>query len=175
MEGRRGAIPDAERLAPRRPARWSEFVATQPRLAEAGRALLYQYGVGLAFLSTIRADGGPRIHPVCPVVDDHGLYAFLVPSPKREDLHRDPRYALHSYPADANEDAFYVTGRAWRVDDVDLRWAVAGQMARERDFPDPPAELVDQELFEFGIERCLHTATSGHGDPNPRHVVWRAR
>lgn len=154
---------------------WRQFAAVQPRLAASCRDLMYQYGVGLAFLGTIRADGGPRIHPICPLIADHGLYAFLVPSPKRQDLHRDPRYALHSYPADANEDAFYLTGQAWTVGDVDLRRELAAQLARERDFPAAPAELADQELFEFGIERCLHTATSGHGDPNPRHAVWRAR
>jgi hypothetical protein len=45
----------------------------RPDLADASRALLYQFGVGLAFLSTVRPDGGPRVHPVwhtkypCPV------------------------------------------------------------------------------------------------------------
>jgi hypothetical protein len=28
-------------------------------------------------------------------------------------------------------------------------------------------------LFEFDIERCLYTKTTGHGDPAPRHTVWR--
>jgi hypothetical protein len=32
----------------------------------------------------------------------------------------------------------------------------------------------DQELFEFAIERCLHTTSTGHGDPSPKHLVWRA-
>ena len=30
--------------------RWQELVDRQPELAEAGRTLLYQFGVGLAFL-----------------------------------------------------------------------------------------------------------------------------
>src|SRR6266851_2560720 len=46
---------------------WSTLAAERPDLAEAGRALLYQFGVGLAFLGTIRKDGGPRVHPVCPL------------------------------------------------------------------------------------------------------------
>jgi hypothetical protein len=40
---------------------WGEFERAQPGLAEAGRVLLYQDGVGLAFLATVRADGGPRV------------------------------------------------------------------------------------------------------------------
>ena len=33
-----------------------------------------------------------------------------VPGPKQADLHRDGRYALHSFPCEDNEDAFYCTG-----------------------------------------------------------------
>ena len=90
-------------------ARWSEFAAARPDLARGGRQILYQFGVGLAFLGTVRPDGGPRIHPFCPVLHGDGLYAFIVPSPKRADLRRDGRFAMHAFPADDNEDAFYVT------------------------------------------------------------------
>jgi hypothetical protein len=37
---------------------WGEFALERPELAEAGRRMLYQFGVGLAFLATVRADGG---------------------------------------------------------------------------------------------------------------------
>jgi hypothetical protein len=67
-------------------------------MAEEGRALLYDVGVGLGFLATVRLDGGPRVHPMCPLVSDEGLFAFIVPSPKLRDLHRGGRYALHSVP-----------------------------------------------------------------------------
>ena len=91
---------------------WGEFERAEPGLAEAGRALLYQFGVGFAFLATVGRDGGPRMHPMCPLIHDGGLYAFIVPGPKQADLHRDGRYALHSFPCEDNEDAFYCTGRA---------------------------------------------------------------
>jgi hypothetical protein len=64
-------------------ARWcanasvAEFQRVRPDLAEAGRRLLYQFGVGLAFLATLRADGGPRLHPMCPLVTDDALLGFL--------------------------------------------------------------------------------------------------
>ena len=89
---------------------WTDFRALRPDLADAGRSLLCQFGIGLGFLSSVRRDGGPRLHPICPVVTDTGLYALLIPSPKLRDLLRDGRYALHSYPCPENEDAFYVTG-----------------------------------------------------------------
>src|SRR5262245_36885516 len=37
--------------------RWSEFAAEAPDMAEAGRALLYQFRVGLGYLATVRRDG----------------------------------------------------------------------------------------------------------------------
>jgi len=153
---------------------WGELREMRPDLEEAGRARFYQFGVGLAFLATVRPDGGPRLHPVCPVIDGDGLYALLIPSPKRDDLHRDGRYALHSFPADDNEDAFSVTGSAAAVSDRSAWDSVATRFLREREWTEPPDHFDTQELFAFDIETCLLTKTTGHGDPHPKHTVWLA-
>jgi hypothetical protein len=146
--------------------RWSEFAARDPEMAASGRSLIYQYGgVGLAFLGTVRPDGGPRIHAMCPVLSGDGLYGFLIPSPKRTDLHRDPRYAMHCYPADDNEDAFYITGEAHPVADDNVRDAAGAVFLAERSWPTPSPGFGDKELFEFLVERALLTRTTGHGDP----------
>jgi hypothetical protein len=79
--------------------RWSEFAAEKPNMAEAGQALIYQFCVGLGSLVTVRKDGGPRIHPVCPVIAYGSLYVFIGNhSPKVQDLRRDDRFALHAFP-----------------------------------------------------------------------------
>jgi len=155
---------------------WRDFQDAQPAAAAAGRALLYQVGVGLAFLATVRADGGPRVHPVCPILTDDGLYLFVVASPKRSDLRRDPRYALHAFPTDDNEDAFYITGIAEsRDDDVALRARIAEQyLVHERDMNEEPPGFDDEQLFELFVDACLVTKTTGHGDWNPQHTVWKA-
>jgi hypothetical protein len=155
--------------------RWQELRAERPDLAEAGASLLYQFGVGLAFLATVRPDGGPRLHPMCPLLHDDDLYAFIVPSPKRRDLERDGRYAMHSFPTDDNEDAFMISGTALVVDDPELRTALADRFLQERStLPLRAEDLNDQLLFTFDIDTCLLTRTSGHGDPEPRHTVWHA-
>src|SRR5205814_2633966 len=59
----------------------------------AARGQFYQFGIGLAFLATVRTDGAPRVHPVCPVISDAGLHVLIVAGPKRQDLRRDGRYA----------------------------------------------------------------------------------
>src|SRR3712207_2862702 len=109
-------------------ASWSEFATAEPRLAGAVRALLQQYGPGLGYLATVRADGGPRVHPVSPVITDDGLFCFVVTSPKRRDLERDGRYALHSYPPEDNDDEAYLTGHARPVDDPAVVDRLAGDL-----------------------------------------------
>jgi hypothetical protein len=152
---------------------WAEFSTLRPDLSESGRALLYQHGLGLGFLATTSRDGRPRVHPMCPILTEDGLFAFIVPSPKQQDLRRDGRYAIHSFPCPDNEDAFYVTGRTRLVEDTTLRSTLSHQFVDERSQfgIEPPG---DQDgLFEFTLATCLLTRTSGHGDPSPSHVVWR--
>src|SRR5436309_7770256 len=105
---------------------WKEFAASAPALAEAGRSLLNQFGVGLAFLATVRQDGAPRLHPVCPVLSSDRLYVLITPaSPKRYDLMRDGRYALQTFPQPKpGSDELLIAGTAVVVDDPTSRAAV---------------------------------------------------
>ena len=128
-------------------ASWSEFAAAEPQLAAAIRALLQQYGPGMGYLATVRPDGGPRVHPVSPVLTDDGLYCFLVDSPKRRDLERDGRYALHSYPPEENDDEAYVSGRAVPVRDAVVIDRLADALNAS------PA--VDWRLFELTIDVAM--------------------
>src|ERR1044072_1395008 len=86
-------------------ATWRELAEAQPEMDTLGRRLMQlgkehgEFEGGLAYLGTVRKDGGPRIHPISPVLYDGVLYAFVLrASPKCNDLHRDPRFALHSWP-----------------------------------------------------------------------------
>jgi hypothetical protein len=61
--------------------RWAEFEAAMPEMAAEGRKLLYRFGSGLGFLATVRPDGGPRLHPMCPILAEGGLWARYGPRP----------------------------------------------------------------------------------------------
>jgi hypothetical protein len=122
----------------------------------------------------VRRDGGPRLHPICPLVVQGRLLAHLIPSAKRDDLHRDGRYALHSFPTDENEDAFYATGRAEQIADDELAKAATAQFLLERELYAEPPDFAEGEFFEFRLGRCLLTRTKGHGDWNPLHETWAA-
>lgn len=150
--------------------RWADFAAAAPDLAEVGAALLQQFGVGLAFLATVRRDGAPRLHPVCPVLSGGGLFALITPaSPKRGDLDRDGRYALQSFPQPKpGSDEFSLAGRAVRLDDTAGREAVFRDARHHWD----PTEIV----FELWIDRVLHTRWENVLTPSMRPVrrQWRA-
>jgi hypothetical protein len=149
---------------------WTAFASAAPELADAGRSLLTQFGVGLAFLATVRTDGAPRLHPVCPVLSADRLFVLITAeSPKRGDLLRDGRYALQTFPQPkAGSDEFYMTGRARLADDPALRAAIlrdAKHMADEA-----------ETAFELLIDRVMHTRWENVLTPDMRslHEKWRA-
>jgi hypothetical protein len=147
-------------------ASWSEFVADEPRLAAAITELLQQYGPGLGYLATVRADGGPRVHPVSPVITDVGLFCFVVESPKRRDLERDGRYALHSFPPEDSDDEAYLAGRARPVTDREQVAQLADHLRA--------APQVDWRLFEFTVEVAM-LARHGSGGAKPLGGAWSGR
>ena len=130
--------------------RWGEFREKNEDLAAKGHTLLYQYGIGLGFIATVRKDGGPRVHPCCPILMEDGLYVFVLGnSPKRYDLDRDGRYALHSNPPAENDDEFYIAGIVKHIDDLDLREKVSN--IAQHDVQET------EVLYELTITRVLHT------------------
>ena len=152
-------------------ATWAEFESAAPEIADAGKTLLYQGGVGLAYLATLRKDGAPRLHPICPTVVEGRLYALIGPSHKRADLRRDGRYALHTFPCPEVDDEFLVMGRAQFIDDKSIEDAV------RKDLTGRGMKSTSDELpFEFGIERAMHAKyPGGHGTFPPKYFVWKER
>jgi hypothetical protein len=154
---------------------WTEFERQQPALAGAGRRQLYQISIGLAFLATIRPGGGPRVHPVCPVISDAGLHLLIVAGPKQADLRRDGRYALHSEtcPPPRQDDGFALSGRAREVTDAALRGVVRARVLTERDGQVWPG-FDEEVMFELGIERALLMLTQAGGPFPAGPTIWKA-
>jgi hypothetical protein len=96
---------------------WRELQAGAPDLAREGWARFERTHVAL--LGTIRDDGSPRISPVEPYLLGGELVVGVMPSPKLEDIRRDPRCVLHSSVSDidGSEGEFKVHGRALPTDD----------------------------------------------------------
>ena len=149
---------------------WKEFAAAAPRLADAGRSLLNQFSVGLAFLATVRKDGALRLHPVCPVLSDDRLFVLITPeSPKCRDLGQDGRYALQTFPQPKpGSDEFYLAGKAVLVDDTATRAAILRDAKHMAD--------ASETAFELWIDRVMHTTWENVLTPQmrSRHETWRA-
>src|SRR5436190_12522389 len=137
-------------------ATWAEFAQARPAMAQVGRQMLYDAGLGLGFLATVRADGGPRVHPICPIMAGN-LYAFIVPGPKLADLRRDGRYALCSETCapPRHDDNVYITGMVEELRDPQLREHLTSQLLAERSLSEPWPGFEDEPLLELQIERVL--------------------
>ena len=149
---------------------WKELAKAEPDLADVGRSLLFQFKVGLAFLATVRKGGAPRLHPVCPVLSNGRLFVLVTAtSPKRDDLLRDGRYALQSFPQPKpGSDEFYIAGKALLIDDPAARADILRDAKHMAD--------ASETAFELSIERVMHTRWEHVLTPQMRsvHRKWRA-
>lgn len=136
-------------------------------MAEKGRALLYQRGDGEGFLTTVAANGTPRIHPLNVGVMDGRLLVFVQDrSAKARDLASNPRYALHAHQDPAAPHEFMVRGEADLVTDAPRRSAAASDWF----FTVPHS----YPLYELLIEHVVLGERGSANDWPPRYRSWRS-
>ena len=125
---------------------WTELQEADPAIARLVETRMLDR---VAYLSTVRRDGSPRVHPVTVRRQDNVLFVRMYPtSPKVADLQRDPRFALHSQIDDVSGTGGEVSGTGGEV-------FLAGMALR-----------VDNESW-------IATALQRLTDPNPeRYVVF---
>lgn len=148
------------------PACWLDLQRDEPAIAKIG--LMLMGSTGRAMLATVRPDGGPRVHPLCPVVCGGKLVIGVITrSPKFRDLLRDDRCVLHALPGPGDLE-FWVEGRARPMEPCE-----ADRMAAEDSLLDAPP---GNALFEIHPVRVFATIfESGEdGVPVPDRRVWRA-
>jgi hypothetical protein len=142
---------------------WQEFAVGAPEMAAFGQQ---RFASKVAYLATVKKDGGPRVHPVTPIIGQGRLFLFMEPSsPKGHDLRRDGRYALHCSVADSGggQGEFLVTGRAELVEEASTR-SIAVRHASYA-----PADRYI--LFELFIDTAFSTEYDEDGAPHRDN--WR--
>jgi len=155
-------------------ARWADLEREAPEVAGPGRALLYQHGPGLAYLATNRKDGGLRIHPFCPVVTNGGIYGLVGRSPKRDDLARTGRFAIHAFPKAESDDEFMLAGEAVRLVTGEAELKIVSDAYHATG----STSSGDEDTYEFVIGRALfalYRARDGKPTWPPQYFKWRAR
>jgi hypothetical protein len=136
---------------------WNELAAASPELADFGQR---RFASEVAYLATVKKDGGPRVHPVTPIIGEGRLFLFMEPtSPKGYDLQRGSRYALHCSVADGSggQGEFLVTGTAGLVEDPGTR-SIAVKHASYA----PSDRYI---LFELDIDTAFSTEYDDEGTP----------
>ncbi|MCP5182738.1 MAG: pyridoxamine 5'-phosphate oxidase family protein [Pseudomonadales bacterium] len=136
------------------------------------RRLLYQENEhASAYLATVAPDGGPRVHPVFPVLADEALWLFIVDmSPKYRDLLRQPHLALHAFPTVAGGEELQLRGIGEHVSDRETRSRiVAATGGRQGAHP-------FEALFRCRLDSVLVTRWENWGSAQawPSYLKWRA-
>jgi hypothetical protein len=141
---------------------WKLLESQAPDVAEFSKERLHDK---VAYLATIRKDGSPRLHPFTPIIGEGHFFIFMEPtSPKKNDLLRDARYAVHCAVTDNSGESgeVIITGKARFIEDPELRAAAA------RVCPYQYAERY--VLFEFDIEDVL---TTEYPEGSPVRKRWK--
>ena len=169
-------------------ASWSEFADAAPELANVATRLWpgswpwteARFSpppscFSIAFLASVRRDGGPRVHPFCPILARGRLFAAIPrSSPKGSDLRRDPRCVIHALPGPA-DDEFCVRAIAREVTEPATRVLVRDVVARSE--VGGMIESASREpLFEFDLEQVDVARWLDVGQPGTRAVrqQWRS-
>ena len=145
-------------------ATWQEFADAAPEIAERGEKRLR---FGVAYIGTTAKDGSPRVHPFTPLIGGGRLLALIAThTVKYANLLRDPRYAIHGWLGESDEE-FAITGRAVVSDD----WATCMQAAIEAKKINMTSK--NDVAFEFAIDSAHWAIWDGLGTPNIRRRAER--
>lgn len=142
---------------------WAKFEASAPDLAAAGRRLLVGAdGVAMAFLASA-GTSGPHLSPICPIFAGDGLYLCAVETtPKVQDLRECPRYSLHAFLGNADEE-FQVQGSVSEVVNSNERFAVHEAIPFQSFDPKDP-------IFVLGLSRAIWVQWQNPGQPDTRPI-----
>ena len=129
---------------------WRDFERAAPEFAQRVQALFDAHRHKT--IATLRADGSPRISGIeTEFADGELTFGSMPRARKGADLHRDPRFALHSATNDPPDDPAGWPGEA----------KVAGRayVAKALDGSDGP----EGELFRADVDEVVVTALNAEG------------
>jgi hypothetical protein len=171
-------------------ASWAEFAAAAPELAD--RAVRLWPGIvaldcgempaggspcfSISYLSTVRRDGGPRLHPFCPIIAGGRLFAAIpMASPKGSDLRRDPRCVIHALPG-PEDDELCIRAVAREVTDDATRSLVREVVAGSK-VGGMIESVAHDPLFELDLEQVDTARWVAIGQPGTyaERKRWRGR
>lgn len=151
--------------------RWNEFTEQAPAIS-AIFSRRHTAANNLCMLATLRADGFPPISPMEPRVFEGQLWLVRMPhTTKFRDLHRDPRFSLHTATVDTavtNGDA-----KLWGTVD-DVRDTVLHQRFAQALFAEIGLDLRDTEFDHFYAADVLGASAVGVDTDHLNITTWKS-
>jgi hypothetical protein len=122
---------------------WKDVELAEPEFAERVRGLFDAHRHKT--IATLRADGSPRISGIEVAFEDGELAFGSMPNARKgSDLHRDPRFALHSATIDP-------------VEGAEAQWPGEAKISGRAIHVQPLAEGSDGDRFYGDIAAVVHT------------------
>jgi len=149
---------------------WKDFTEGAPRIS-AVFARRHAAAGNLCILATLRADGFPRISPMEPRVFEDELWLVGMPgTTKFRDLHRDPRFCLHTATVDTEvkEGDAKLWGIVHDVGDRALHQRFASALFDETGF-----DLRGQEFDHFYAVDVTGASSVEVGGGHLDVTVWK--
>jgi hypothetical protein len=131
----------------------------------------------ISYLASVRPDGGPRLHPFCPIVAAGRLFAAIPrASPKGWDLRRDPRCVIHALPGPEDDELCIRAAAGEATDDRPTRATVL-EVVKTSGVGGMIQSVSHDPLFEFDIQQVDVARWLDIGQPGTRAVRlrWRDR
>ena len=123
--------------------RWHDVEQAEPEFAGRVRALFDAHRHKT--IATLRADGSPRISGIEAAFEDGELVFGSMPNARKgADLHRDPRFALHSATVDP-------------VEGSEAQWPGEAKISGRAVAAAPITEGIDSDRFHADIAAVVHT------------------
>jgi hypothetical protein len=167
---------------------WAEFEAAAPSMAAVAARLwpgITALNRGeivasnapcfsIAYLATVRRDGGPRLHPFCPILAGDRLFAAIPgSSPKGWDLRRDPRCVIHAMPG-VEDDELCIRAQARETSSSQTRGDVLAVVSASG-VRGMIGSVSREPLFEFDLDQVDVAPWLDIGQPGTRALRERWR
>src|ERR1051326_958240 len=122
---------------------WRDFEEAAPDFARRVRALFDAHKHKT--IATLRADGSPRISGMEAAIEDGELvFGSMMNARKGADLHRDPRFALHSATVDP-------------VEGAEAQWPGEAKISGRVIAAGPITDVPEGERFYTDIAEVVYT------------------
>jgi hypothetical protein len=122
---------------------WQDVEQEEPEFAQRVRALFDAHRHKT--IATLRADGSPRISGIEAAFEDGELVFGSMPNARKgADLHRDPRFALHSATVDP-------------VEGAEAQWPGEAKISGLAMAAGPVTAGPDGDRFQADIAEVVHT------------------